>query len=142
MANSFSRSGSLAFLLGMILAVAGLLHLMEPAAFMPLMPPWMPAPFILIYATGVLELFAAMGLRQKALRRTTALWVAVYFLAIWPVHFYAAVYSIPIFGNGSPAFLWGRVGFQVVFIAWALWIAVLAKREGLGPSSGNPSATL
>lgn len=129
MANSLGRSGPLSFFLGMILAVAGLVHLMEPNAFLSLMPPWIPAPRFVIYATGVVELFAAVGLRQPPLRRTTALWVAAYFVAIWPVHFYVALNSVPMFGNAQPSFLWGRVAFQLVFIAWALWIAVLSKRE-------------
>ena len=134
MASFFSRSGPLSFLLALVLAVAGLVHLMEPAAFLPFMPPYLPAPLFLIYFTGVLELFAAMGLRSPALRRQAARGLVAYFLAIWPVHFHVALNAIPVMGFGSPAFLWGRTAFQLVFIAWAARIALLARREGLGPS--------
>ena len=132
MASFFSRSGPLSFLLAMILAIAGILHLMEPRAFLPVMPPYLPAPLFLIYFTGVLELFAAMGLRNANLRRTAALGLVAYFVAITPAHVHVAVNQIPMFGVADPAFLWGRLAFQLVFIAWAWRIAVLAKREGLG----------
>jgi len=135
MRKTLNTSGPLSFLLALVLAVAGLVHLMEPGGFLPLMPPYLPWPKFLIYFTGVLELFAAMGLRSPALRRTTALWLIAYFCAIMPLHFHVAVNSIPMFGNDSPAFLWGRIAFQLVFIGWAYRIAVLARREGLGRPS-------
>jgi uncharacterized membrane protein len=133
MASFLSRSGPLSFLLALVLAVAGLVHLMEPGAFLPFMPPYLPQPVFLIYFTGVLELFAAVGLRSPGLRQKTAWWLVAYFVALWPVHFHVAANSIPVFGLASPAFLWGRTAFQIVFIAWAAWIALLARREGLGP---------
>lgn len=131
MKEFFSRSGGLAFLLALVLAVAGLIHLMEPGAFLPFMPPWLPMPLALIYFTGIVELFAAIGLRSPALRRQAALWLVAYFIAIWPVHFHVAIHSIPVFGSASPALLWGRTVFQLVFIGWAYAIAVLAQRERL-----------
>ncbi len=47
---------------------SGVLHLVNPDAFMWLMPPWLPWATFLIYLSGVLELISAVGLADCSFR--------------------------------------------------------------------------
>ena len=59
----------LRFVLSTILALAGVVHLVNPALFLPAMPPWIPWHEPLILLTGILEIAAAVGLWIKPLAR-------------------------------------------------------------------------
>jgi uncharacterized membrane protein len=47
-------------------ATSGTLHLLRPRIFTPLIPPALPAPTAIVYATGVAELACAAGLARTA----------------------------------------------------------------------------
>jgi uncharacterized membrane protein len=49
-----------------LFAVSGTLHLLRPRVFTPLIPPALPAPTEIVYATGVAELACAAGLARTA----------------------------------------------------------------------------
>jgi uncharacterized membrane protein len=108
--------------LGLILGVAGVVHLVSPALFLPAMPPYIPWHLELIYLTGVLELAAAVGLRSPRFRRVTAWCLVAYFLAILPAHVHVAWNQVELFGIRDPRLLWGRLAFQPVFVASAYWL--------------------
>lgn len=109
--------------LALILAVAGVVHLVSPEVFHPAMPPYLPWPHEIILFTGVCELLAAAGLFPRKSRRVTALTLAVYFVAILPAHWHIATNGIAMFGAAHPGVLWGRLLFQPVLVLWALSIA-------------------
>ncbi len=110
-------------LLSVILALAGVVHLVNPEVFVPAMPPWIPWHRPLILLTGGLEIAAAAGLWIKPLGRLTAWCLVAYFVAILPAHYHVASQGISMFGISSPALLWGRMAFQSVFIYAAYRLA-------------------
>ena len=110
-----------------ILAGAGVVHLVAPEVFLPAMPPYLPGHLAIIYVTGGLELAAAVGLWVHRLRRLTAWCLVVYFIAILPAHVHVAWNGIEMFGIREPLLLWGRLVFQVVFVAAAYR---LTREEG------------
>jgi uncharacterized membrane protein len=69
---------------------SGTLHLLRPAAFVPLLPPWVPDRVALIVATGVPELVGAVGLFFAVTRRPAATWLAVFMIVIFPANIYVA----------------------------------------------------
>lgn len=113
--------------LAFLLFVAGLTHLIQPTAFMPAMPPLFPAPEVAIVLTGFLEILSALALFYRPWRRLVALWLAVYFASLIPVHLYVAWNDIPMFGMGHPAFLWVRTLLQAPLVYWAWHIAQRAE---------------
>ena len=72
------------------LVASGTLHLLRPSAFVPLLPPWVPARPLLIIVTGLPELAGALGLFFAATRRPAAAWLCVFMVAIFPANIYVA----------------------------------------------------
>lgn len=107
------------YLICLILSIAGIVHFINPQAFMVAMPPYIPWHLEIIYFTGLLEFVFVIGLLIKKYRSLCAKLLALYFIAILPAHFHIALNGIPMFGIDNPILLWGRTAFQPVFIWWA-----------------------
>ncbi|MGW7433208.1 DoxX family protein [Streptomyces sp. NPDC054861] len=100
-----------------------------------MVPPFVPLPRLVVYATGVLELLGAAGLVREATRPAAGLGLAALFVLMFPANIHAAVDHIPF--NGEPATpLWFRIPEQVVFIGVALW-AYLPARAGTARRAGG-----
>lgn len=65
-------------------AGSGVLHLVRPATFEPLMPAWVPAHGAVIAASGVAELVCAAGLAHPRTRRAAGLASAALLVAVLP----------------------------------------------------------
>ena len=118
------RNG-LRLLLAAFYAVAGYFHLASPAPFLAIIPPWVPAPEGVVFATGIAELLGAGGLVQvwsPGLRRAAGIGLALYALCVWPANFHHMALDMARDGSG-----WGlgyhvpRLAFQPVLIWLALW---------------------
>lgn len=71
-----------------LFTLSGVLHLVNPEAFLWLMPPWLPEPILLIYLSGVAELLAAAGLLLK--QRWAPIFTVLVLLAVWPANWWFA----------------------------------------------------
>lgn len=105
--------------LGLLLGGAGVLHLISPVVFRPLMPPVLPHPDAWIYASGVAEILCAYGLLTR--RRWAGTASTLLLLAVWPGNIQMALDS----GSGrlsgaadDPLVAWARVPLQIPLI-WA-----------------------
>lgn len=72
-----------------LFTLSGVLHLVNPEAFLWLMPPWLPEPTLLIYLSGVAELLAAAGLLLK--QRWAPIFTVLVLLAVWPANWWFAI---------------------------------------------------
>lgn len=88
-----------------------------------MVPPIVPFPAFMVYATGVLELLGAAGLILGRTRRMAGLWLAVMFVLLLPANVYAALAGQDV----TP--LWQRVPEQALYIAVALWAALGTRTE-------------
>ncbi|MGI5157496.1 DoxX family protein [Microbispora sp. CA-102843] len=85
-----------------------------------MVPPFVPFPDLMVYATGVFELLGALGLVLAATRSAAGICLATLFVLLLPANAYAAVESVPL--NGDPATpLWFRIPEQILYITIALW---------------------
>ncbi|QGV81456.1 DoxX family protein [Streptomyces ficellus] len=105
-----------------------------------MVPPFVPFPRLVVYATGVLELLGAAGLVLEATRRAAGLGLAVLFVLMLPANIYAAVEGVSV--NGKPATpLWFRIPEQVLFIGVALWAYLPGRnRRVTGPDAAYAPA--
>ena len=97
--------------------VSGVTHIVNPTAFLFLLPEWAPAPLMLIWLSGVAEISAALGLLLK-LRFAPAYTVLV-LLAIWPANWWFAIDQT---ANGEwwvAVAAWLRLPLQIPLIWWA-----------------------
>ncbi|MGH8878488.1 MAG: DoxX family protein, partial [Stackebrandtia sp.] len=127
---------SAAHALTVMLALAGIAHFMpDSVTVMPshadlaaMVPPFVPLPGLMVLATGVLELAAAVGLVLSRTRWLAGMALIPLFIALIPANIYAAVNDIPL--NGDPATpLAVRVPEQILYIAVAWWATRGASRE-------------
>lgn len=104
-----------------IFTLSGILHLVNPNAFIWLMPPWLPEPIALIYLSGVFELVAAVGL---ILKKPWAGWLAaITLLGIWPANIWFA-FSVLDSGNvWLIAAAWFRLPLQLPLIYYSVKFA-------------------
>jgi uncharacterized membrane protein len=106
--------------------VSGVGHLVNPSAFLWLMPPWLPGHIELIYLSGVAELLAAAGLVARW--RFAPLFTVGVLLAVWPANWWFAIDSL---GNGdtvTTVIAWLRLPLQIPLMWWA-WRSPVKPRK-------------
>ena len=103
-------------------AAAGIGHLLQPEAFLPIVPDWVPVPREVILATGVCELAGAASLLTQRLRWIAGVMLALYALCVWPANIKHAIEGIHL--PPIPDSWWyhgPRLALQPVLIWWALF---------------------
>ena len=100
--------------------VSGIVHLVRPRTFEPLMPRWVPAHREVIYASGVAELLCAAGLLVPATRRAAGLASAVLLLGVFPGNITMAVDASRTSDPRFKAVAYGRLPLQLPMIRGAL----------------------
>jgi uncharacterized membrane protein len=110
------------WLLGLFLVVAGVAHFLAPEEFLGQTPTWLPARALIVYVSGVIEIVLGVSLWSVRSRRRELGWVvAAFFVAVFPGNVHQALTGSDAFGLDTPAARWGRLAFQPLLIAWALW---------------------
>jgi len=106
--------------LAAILATSGVIHLVRPETYEPIMPDFVPAHREVIYASGVVELVCAAGLMSSRFRKPAG-WVSVALLmAVFPANLKMAADSTKTSRTGFKAVAIGRLPLQVPLIRTAL----------------------
>ena len=108
-------------LCGPFFVFAGVMHFVKPRAYKSIMPPYLPAPEALVYASGVAEIAGGAGLMVARVRRPAGWWLIATLVAVFPANLHMALHpeQFPQVPGGAPA-LWARLPFQAGFIAWVL----------------------
>ncbi|MBO0933232.1 DoxX family protein [Fibrella aquatilis] len=108
----FTAIGHFAFTKGMVL----------------MMPEFLPYKQPLVYATGVLELIAAIGLLVPATTTLTGWFLLIFFLLLLPANIKAAVehidYQKATYDGSGSYYLWFRIPLQVLFMVWVYMCAI------------------
>lgn len=110
--------------LGLLVAfygVAGVAHLIVTDTMARIVPRWVPAPHMVVIATGLCELAGAAALLIAATRGRAGWALAAYALCVWPANVQHAVQDLSS-GSGLP--IWyhvPRLALQPAIIWWALW---------------------
>jgi uncharacterized membrane protein len=119
--------GFLRRLCGPFFMLAGLLHFVKPRAYEAIVPPYLPAPRMLVYASGVAEIAGGAGLMVARVRRPAGWWLVATLVAVFPANVHMAMNPgrFPKVPGGAAA-LWARLPLQAGFMAWVL----RAMRDG------------
>ena len=108
--------------LAIVMAVAGVAHLVAPRGFVGHLPPAVPMREALVAFTGVAELLLAAGLvGPTRFHRAAGVALAAYLVAVFPANVYAAVSQVPIDGIPTGWARWARLPLQLPLIVGALW---------------------
>jgi uncharacterized membrane protein len=106
------------WILAVLFLASGVLHLVNPGAFLWLMPPWLPEHNLLILVSGVFEIVSAICLIAKQM------WAgylsALVLLAVWPANIWYA-FDVSSQGlNWQTAVAWLRLPLQIPLIYAAI----------------------
>jgi uncharacterized membrane protein len=107
-------------ILAVSMVLAGILHFVQPEPFIRIVPGFLPAPAVLVYTSGAIEVLLGLGLLVSATRRVSAWGLFILFIAVYPANLNMAFNSIKI--DGVPDAWWFhaiRLPFQFVLLAWA-----------------------
>ncbi|GGG47610.1 DoxX family protein [Hymenobacter glacieicola] len=119
--------------LAAMLLFTGAAHFAFTQGMMLMLPAFLPAKQAWVYATGVLELAAAVGLLFPSLRGITAGCLLVFFLLILPANILAARrnlnYQTGTLDGPGPRYLWFRVPLQLFFLAWTWYFGLHLTAE-------------
>ena len=86
-----------------------------------MVPPALPRPDLLVFATGILELAGAAGLLLRTTRPWAAYGLIALLVALFPANISAARRGVNLRGR-PPTPLWLRAPMQILFIFWAWWV--------------------
>jgi len=113
------------WLFAVFYAFAGYKHIADPAPFLKIMPPWVPAPEATVFWTGVAEIFGAIGLAQPwsdAGRRAAAIGLALYAVCVFPANInHFAMDMARADGGWGLAYHVPRMIAQPLIVWLALW---------------------
>jgi uncharacterized membrane protein len=108
-------------LCGPFFVLAGVMHFVKPRAYKAIVPPYLPAPEALVYASGVAEIAGGVGLMVPSVRRPAGWWLIATLLAVFPANLHMALNpeQFPKVPGGGAA-LWARLPLQLGFVGWVL----------------------
>ena len=106
---------------GIIFIIAGINHFIMPGFYLEIMPPYLPFPIILIYASGLAEIICGTLLIPKQSRKLGAWLTILLLIAVFPANiqmtldeyqnggllFYGSVLRLPL----QFLFIWGIYKF-------------------------------
>ena len=117
-------------LCGPFFVFAGAMHFARPKWYLSIMPPWLPAPEALNYASGAAEVLggAALICPDKRVRRAGGWFTIATLLAVFPANVHMAL-NPDDYSKVPPAGLYARLPFQALFIAWVAAAMKPANRQ-------------
>ena len=107
-------------LLAIAFILAGINHFTNPAFYLKMMPPVLPAPLFLIYLSGFLQIAFGILLLIPKFTRWAAWGIIWLLIAVYPANIYMAL-NTNLFPEFNPALIYLRLPLQFVMIAWAFW---------------------
>lgn len=91
-----------------------------------MMPKAVPYPRQIVFLTGILEIFGAIGLLIPQLQRAAGIGLVLFLIAVFPANIHAARTEVTL--RGKPATpLWLRLPMQLVYIGLVWWSTQIAR---------------
>jgi len=106
-------------LLSAFFIVAGICHFVFPAAYLAIVPPFLPWPEGLVWISGIAEIAGGIGVLLESTRRVAGYGLIALLVAVFPANVYAVFAGTTIDGWAVPTWLlWLRLPFQAALIVW------------------------
>ena len=108
-------------ILSSIFILGGVLHLVRPEIYRPVMPVWLPAHDAMILVSGIAEILGGVGLLVRRTRRAAAMGLILLLIAVFPANIeMLRIYQARGVAWWAEALLWIRLPLQAVLI-WGTW---------------------
>jgi len=113
------------YVLAIFMITAGIMHFVNPAFFLKIMPPYLPLHKELVLVSGVFEVLLGVLLLVPRTSRMAAWGIVALLIAVFPANVY--LYQHQDILPASPVIHFLRLPLQGVFILWAYWHTRSAK---------------
>lgn len=112
-------------LIAAIFIGAGILHLVRPGSFVTMVPPWLPAPLLLVVVSGVCEMLGGVGVLVPATRVAAGWGLIALLVAVLPANVQMLIAARAAGASrGWQATLLVRLPLQLVLMWWVHRAAV------------------
>src|SRR5262245_2528488 len=107
------------YVLGSLMAAAGILHFVQTYFYLKIVPDYLPEPLFLVYASGAAAFVLGLLFFSKRTLRLAGWGTVLFLVAVFPANLHLATHpellpQVPVWAH------WARLPFQAVFILWAL----------------------
>ncbi len=127
------------FLLGLFFAIAGANHFAHPSFYIRIVPPWLPAPALLVQISGACEIFGGIGALFPRTRRIAGFGLIALLLAVFPANIQMAAHPELYRNLGTANEFYVRLPLQLLIIGWAWWTC-LSRTAQIIPHRRNSQA--
>lgn len=107
------------YLLAIFMITAGIMHFVNPAFFLKVMPPYLPLHKELVLVSGICEILLGILLLVPKTSRLAAWGIVALLIAVFPANLY--VFQHQDILPAPPIVHLLRLPMQGVFILWAYW---------------------
>jgi uncharacterized membrane protein len=105
-------------------------HVIKTAGMIEMLPPWVPFRLVVVYLTGVLELFIGIALFLPRYQLAASKLAIAVFIIFFPVNIYSALNGEGLGGHQwGPIYLLIRAPLQIILIAWAYFLCVKGYKK-------------
>ncbi len=118
----------LRFVMAAFYVFSGFNHFRDPAFYLNIMPPYLPAHAAAVVWSGVAEVCLGLLLLWPRGQRPAAWGIMAMLIAFLPVHVHMLVNS-HLYPEAPVLVLWLRFPMQALLLAWAYWYTVVAVRS-------------
>lgn len=105
--------------------LGGFNHLVNPAFYVAIVPPDLPAPEWLNLISGLAEITLGVFLLEPRVRVLAAWGIIALLIAVFPANVYVATANVGLPagepGTGNAVLNWARLPLQALLVAWAWW---------------------
>lgn len=108
--------------LAIFFVAAGVNHFVHPTVYARMVPPWLPAPALLVGISGVCEMLGGIGLLIHRTRRFAGAGLIALLIAVFPANIQMAQHPELYADLGTATAFYFRLPIQLVLIAWVWWI--------------------
>src|SRR5262249_55354143 len=104
----------------------GVAHFVNPAPFVLIVPPQLPAPLALVWISGFFEVAGGLGLLVPRVRRAAGVGLLALLAAVYPANIHMLLDEVYVPGMPHEKWLlWARMPLQFVFAAVVCYVAGL-----------------
>jgi uncharacterized membrane protein len=108
------------YLFAILFILAGVLHFVFTPKYVSIMPPYLPAPTLLVQISGICEILGGLGLLVPVTQQAAACGIIALLVCVMPANLNMALH--PNQWPAIPAWLlWLRLPLQLPLIYWA-WL--------------------
>jgi uncharacterized membrane protein len=118
------------FAMSTMMVFTGVAHFFKTSEMVAMMPQGLPFKVELVYATGVLEILAAIGLVLERYAKITSIALIVFFILILPANVIGSLNRVELGGmENGPLYLLFRIPLQILFIWWTYYFGVRSYQK-------------